>query len=193
MTDDVFMAADNCAFPEILGVRMRPLSVWHWWPLRSLESPFFDGGEYGIEDVCKAVMLCSLDSSGYSRIASDPNALAALYGFIAAEYIGLDKEGREDAVKAFVEYLDACTVAPEYWSDDKGDGKADRIRCPVEWHIVVSLLKNRICQTEAEAWDYPMQRAQCWQAVIGEQAGSKAYVDAKDRADMKKLNEVANA
>ena len=192
MTDDVFMAADVCGCPELLGVRLRPLSVWHCWQLRSIESPFFDGGEYGVEDVCKAVMLCSLDRNGYSSVASDSNALAALYGFIAAEYIALDKEGREEAVKAFVAYLDACTIAPEYWSADKGDGRADRIRCPFEWHVVAALLKNRICQTEAEAWDYPMQRAQCWQAVIGEQAGSKSYVDAVDRADMAKLNEAPN-
>jgi hypothetical protein len=192
MIDEVFSASDVIACPVILGVRLRPLSIWHVWALKAADSPFVEGKPYGIEDICKAVMLCSLTRNDYVALAASESALAALYGTIAGEYLAKDKEGRDEACKAFDDYRAACTVYPDFYAGEGVDPVRDRVRCPSEWHLVASLLDMRVCGTEAEAWDSPIARAHCWQAVLGERRGSKAYVDQRDRDDFKALEEAAH-
>lgn len=99
---------------------------------------------------------------------------------------------RETVMTAVCEYVNACTTFPEFWSDGKTDPVKDRMRCPFEWHAVAMLLSMRICATEADAWDYPVALAQCWQAVEGERNGSKNYVDPVDRKDFDVLNKEAS-
>lgn len=192
MIDDVFGSADVITCPEVLGVRLRPLSIWHVWTLKTIDSPLVVGGKYDLEDVCKAVMICALTRAEYYDMARHQDALTAYYGTIAAAYIELDTEAREHVLSELGTYIDECTVFPEFWEGEGVDDVRDRIRCPVEWHLVLSLLKNGICHTEEDAWNYPISRAQCWQAVVGEMQGSKAYMDAVDREDIKKLDEVSN-
>lgn len=192
MVDDVFSAADVITCPEILGVRLRPLSIWHMWTLKTMESPFVDGGGYDVEDVCKAVMVCGLNKKTHDELAATDYGLTALYGEIGGAYLELEKDARTEAIKALVEYLDECSNFPEFWEEEKTDATADRIRCPIEWHLVRSILDMRICQTESEAWDYPIARAQCWLAVQGESKGSKSYVDQMDRDAIRQLEEAEN-
>lgn len=187
MIDDIFLGADVITCPVILGVRLRPLSIWHVWALRAAESPLINGGKFDIEDVCKAVMLCGMTREDYARQIQS-GEIAITLGDVAAEYLQLSPEDREIEVANLADYIDQMTQFPEYWQKEKSDPVKDRIRCPTEWHLVSSLLAMSICKDESAAWDYPIARAQCWQAIQGEQAGSKNYMDAKDRADMDQLN-----
>lgn len=185
MIDEVFLEADVITCPEILGVQLRPLSIWHSWALRSIESPFIEGGEYSTDDVCNAILVCSLTRSEYSN--ANQMDIAARLGEIAANWLRLDDDARSETLDCFNAYLDACTRFPEFWRSEDSDPVRDRLRCPAEWHLVATLTNMHVC-TESEAWDYPISRAQCWQAVEGERAGSQAYVDQRDRQDFEKLN-----
>lgn len=190
MIDSVFSAADVVSCPEILGVRLRPFSIWHSWALKSIDSPYVYGGKFDIEDTCQAVMICALTRDEYADL-QQTEALTALYGTIAGEYLKLTDEERQNVVSGFVGYIDACSVFPEFYESEDSDPVKDRLRCPGEWHLVANLLKMRICDSEEAAFDYPVARAQCWQAVAGEQAGSRAYVDQRDRDDFDTLNQEA--
>jgi hypothetical protein len=192
MIDEVFSAADVITCPEVLGMRLRPLTLWHVWSLKSLESPFVSGKPYDTEDICKAIMICGLRRKDYAELCGSENAIAALFGTIAADYLVKSKSDRAEVCNAFGKYLSSCTEFPEFYSSAKQNDIRDRLRCPSEWHIVASLLDMRICQTEDDAWDYPIARAQCWQAVQGERNGSKAYVDQRDRDDFEKLKAESN-
>jgi hypothetical protein len=192
MIDTVFSAADIIACPELLGVRLRPLSIWHVWALKAASSPFVDSGKYGIEDLCKAVMICSLTKADYEGLACIENGIDVLYGTIGGEYLALDADARQAVCTAFDQYLSACSEFPEFWNDGKPEDASKRLRCPYEWHLVATLLDMRICTSEAQAWDYPISRAQCWQTVKGERNGSRAYVDQRDRDDLSALEGAEN-
>jgi hypothetical protein len=187
MIDSVFLANDVTAGPDILGLRLLPLSIWHVWALKASSNPFATGGKYDIESFCNALLICTLSKSQFDELVRT-DALAVYKGHhIAPAILTADEDTRAEALGVFLEYFDACTVYPEFWEDDKSDPVKDRLRCPSEWHLVASLLRMRIAQTEAEAWDYPIAKAHCWVAVEGERNGSKNYVDQRDRNDFDQL------
>ena len=191
MVDDVFLASDITGGPVILGFRLRPLSIWHVWTLKAWDNPYVTGGEYDVDDVCNCMAVCTQTRESFTAIAAQ-NLHGALKGDIGAAYLEASKEEREHAEKQLAEYFTQCTVFPEFWEDGKSDPVKDRLRCPGEWHLVATLLQMRVCQTEEDAWDYSIARARCWQAVEGERAGSRAYVDQRDRMDFAKLEDIAN-
>jgi hypothetical protein len=185
--DDVFLSADVTAGPEIMGLQLRPLSVWHVWALSAMDSPYIIGGDLTVEAICRALMICTQTRAGFAELINT-DAHILLLGDIAGIYLAATPEERADAQQAFAEYIDACTVFPEFWEDGKTDAVKDRLRCPVEWHIVAALVRMGIVRTEDQAWDYPIARARCWGAVEAERNGNNKYVDQRDRADMEKLN-----
>jgi hypothetical protein len=93
-------------------------------------------------------------------------------------------ESDREAYRAYIDaHVGACTVWPEYWDD----GKAKPLKCPFPWLVVRTLLSMRVCQTEAEAWDYHASRAMCWQAVDIEANGCKDYISQAEREKAKGL------
>jgi hypothetical protein len=192
MIDEVFSASDVVSCPEILGVRLRPFSIWHSWALKSIDSPYVYGVDFDIEDTCQAVMICALSRDEYAEL-QQTEAITVLYGRIAGKYLALSEEDRTKVVGEFVSYIDACSVFPEFYAPEKSDPVRDRMRCPGEWHLVACLLHLRICDSEKAAFDYPVARAQCWQAIEGERAGSRSYVDQRDRDDFDELNREAKS
>jgi hypothetical protein len=190
MIDSVFLANDVSAGPVILGLRLRPLSIWHSWALKAAANPFSIGGEYGIEDICNALLICTLTKHQHDELAG-LGALGLYKGEqIAPPLISATTEERAEALRLFLDYFDDCTQFPDFWQDGKADPVKDRVRCPREWHLVASLMRMNICRTEPEAWDYPIAKAQCWMAVEGERNGSKSYVDERDRADIERANKL---
>lgn len=189
MVDDIFLASDVAGGPVILGFRLRPLSIWHVWALSALESPYVLGGNYGVEDVVNCLLFCTQTRESYNALALTCME-GAVKGEIAAAYLEADKDGRFEAEKQLAAYFGDCTVFPEFWQDSKTDPVKDRLRCPGEWHLVATLLQMRICQTETEAWDYPIARARCWQAVESERQGGSSYMDKRDRDDLKQLEQM---
>lgn len=175
-----------------MGFRLRPLSIWHVWALSAMDSPYVCGGKYTVDDICNCLMICSQTRESFAALSAG-GLHVALKGEIGAAYIEADKDARAQAEAQLAQYIADCTVFPEFWEKEKTDAVKDRLRCPPEWHIVSAILSMRICQTEAEAWDYPIARARCWQAVDGERNGGRDYLDARDRADLKLAAEMEAA
>ena len=108
---------------------------------------------------------------------------------LVGKHFLLTEEQRAEQHDIFLEYIESQTETPDFWSDTESDTIKNRLRCPPEWHLVLSLLRHGLCQSEDEAWDYPYSRAVCWRAVIGEQVeGSQSYVDPLDRQQMEIVN-----
>jgi len=161
------------------------------WLLRSIDSPYAVGGVPGPIDFCYALMVCSSTRKEFGQVLAE--GPAAVVEKLVGKYFMMSAEQADAEKLVFEEYLERQTLSPEFWSDADSDAVKDRLRCPAEWHLVLSLLRYDVCKTEGDAWDYPYNRAVCWRAVIGEQVdGSRSYVDPLDRSQMEILNHVSN-
>lgn len=160
-------------------------SIWHAWALSIIESPFVKGGPCNHDDLFRALLICSMSRNEYIKICNSETEVDKLID-IALKYAESEREERDNTKQNIESYLQDCLVMPDFFSDGSSDPVKDRVRCPIEWHMVFFLVSSRLALTEDEAWDYPYARCQCWQAVKGEQGGSKAYVDKRDREDFKK-------
>lgn len=165
-----------------------PFSLWHLWFLRSQENPFIIGGRPDPSDFALAVLTCTMTRKQFGENVRDADGLAEKVEALVNSWLEMPAESRSEHLKAFDEYLTAGMTAPEFWEKEGTDDVRDRLRCPPEWHLVIMLLKQKICQTEEEAWDYSYARAVCWRAVIGEQNGGRDYIDPIDRQQIGIVN-----
>jgi hypothetical protein len=191
MFDEVFDAADVATCPVILGRELRPLSVFASLTLKGISSPYATGKIPDAPDLFDAVLICSRTREELRAILNDAKTYRREFKRMGRVWGRMTRPRRVNALKRFSVYMERCTVAPDYW-ESANTKKQGRIRTPFEWHCVAMLLSNRICQTEAEAWDYSLSRALCWSAVIGERNGSESYIDPVDRRDIDKLKEMSN-
>jgi hypothetical protein len=193
LKDDIFIETDithTCphSVAQVWGLSLMPLSIWHLWFLRSQDNPFVVGGSPNADDLAMAVLTCSMTRKEMGQCLDDEIKLAESVSDMVDLWLEMSKEQKAEHIKAFDEYIQAGMNAPDFWQSADLDEVKHRLRCPSEWHIVFLLLKNSICKTEEEAWNYPYARAICWRAVIGEQNGNRDYIDPVDRADLKKVN-----
>ena len=191
MVDEVFSSTDishTCpqSVAQVLGVGLMPVSIWHVWILKALENPFAVGGIPKAQDLAQAVLVCSNDRKSFGEIMSDDDTLTDKIADLAQAWYEVDDISSH--IRSFHLYVEQGVSGPEFWEDPKTDAVKDRQRCPVEWHLVYMLLNNKVCHTEEEAWNYPFNRAVCWSAVVGEQNGSRNYIDQVDREQIKKVN-----
>lgn len=182
MKDDLFIETDishTCPHnvAQVWGLSLMPLSLWHLWFLRSQENPFIVGGNPYPSDFALAVLTCSLTRRGLGETINDDVQMAELVSGMVEKWLDMPDEKKSEHLKAFDHYIEEGAKAPEFWENGESDPIKDRLRCPPEWHLVMMLLKNKICQTEEEAWNYSYARAVCWRAVIGEQNGGRDYID----------------
>lgn len=196
MKDSKFEGADDSTIADghiavCMGRRLLPLSLWHMWLLRSMENPYAVGGIPEGQDLCELVFVCSMTRKGFAR-ATNRHA-----GQITEQLVGrfflMDADDRTETVNLIHEYLESQTDVVEFWQAEDSDPIKDRMRCPPEWHLILDLLKARICETEDDAWDYPYARAMAWRAVITEsQTGSREYIDPLDREQIDVVNNANN-
>ncbi|GEM_PF-3849622 len=187
MVDQVFLANDLSAGPVLFGgLRINVLSIWHSWALSASDNAFALHKDWEFEDLCQAVMICTLTRDRYQELEHN-NALAIYLGEVSAHIIDLDSETRKGDIHKFAEYFEECTCIPEWWDKGGSDPRA-RIRAPIEWQVVAVLLRMKICRTELEAWNYPFAKSFCWIAVDREAEGNQKYIDQKDRDGLALLN-----
>jgi hypothetical protein len=183
--DSLFYATDlpKCKPGEAVLYPLPTLSLWHVWQLQVLDSPYAVGGNLNQFSRLQAAIV-ALNTRRQWLSRSDSGALDAQMKAIAERYALLSPAEKQ----AYREYVDAhmthCLKWPEYWQD----GKSTPLKCPFVWHAVRNLLAMRICQTEAEAWDYPAARAMCWLAVENETQGGKNYISQAERDTAEALN-----
>ena len=157
-----------------------PLTVWHVWQLQVLQSPYAIGGPITDKDRLQAVLVLSKTRAELLALYDDEARLeAAIFRLQELFDAAPDKEAYRTYVDA---HIAACIDWPEYWQD----GKSKPLKAPFAWLTVRNLLHMRVCQTEAEAWDYPAARAMCWQAVEIEANGGRDYIGQEERDQFKK-------
>lgn len=188
-SDGFFPHRTGCSGP-FLARLVLPFSIWHSWILRVMENPFAVGGNLRDQDFTLAVLICSHTRDEMCDLLNEPLGLQRETDNLALTLSGMTPEEVADDFAAFREYISAGFDLPEYW--EKEAGATQRQRVPVEWCLVKCLLNNRICQTEPEAWDYPLQRAACWRAVYVDENGYADYIDEKDRESFEKLESMKN-
>jgi len=165
-----------------------PLSLWHVWQLQVLESPYALGGSLTPYSRIQASIVTT-NTRRQWLAKCDSGALDEQMQRFAQLYAALTME-EQDAYRAYVDaHMAYCLKWPEYWQDGKSSGP---LKCPFVWLAVRNLLAMRVCQTEAEAWDYPAARAMCWLAVENEANGGKNYVSQDERDAAEGLNNGGN-
>jgi len=191
MVDDKFMGADDslCGGPiaTVLGRRLLPMTLWHMWLLRNMENPYAVGGIPQGDDLCEVVLVCSLTRQQFAKAMR--REMTQLTELLVGRWFMLSEEEMQDQSDILHDYLEAQTDTVEFWEDSNSDPVKDRLRCPPEWHLVLTLLRNNVVRDEQEAWDYPYNRAMAWRAVVNEAVhGSRDYVDPLDRKQSEALN-----
>jgi len=185
--DSVFLQAAWIWRPQVLGVQLRPYSLGHQYALRALESPYLCAGAPTIIDTALAVWVCS---RAWCDLRSMPfESIDAARQWSQTAYRRFKRAGHpmDTEMATFAAYFDHYTGnLPQHW---QGSEHKPRVRCPIEWHLVVTLLQSGLCERDlAAAWDMPVSTAAALATVIGERNGSESYFDERDRADIQELN-----
>jgi hypothetical protein len=88
---------------RLLGVRLRPFSLWHLLLLQTLDSPFLRKGQVGLHDLRTAIGICRL-RFGQSRVRRPSLGLVLL----------CRKGAFHDAVCDFLSYTGGYLYKPDY-------------------------------------------------------------------------------
>jgi len=151
---------------NVMGKRMRELSVGHFYLLEASDSPFVHGGQVLLSDLVFATMICSMPFKAARDILfADPQKLlrkGRWWGMI----FSFKRYDLQQETDAFMNYWKAYTEMPERWQDT--DKKAKTSAIP--WSLRLAwLLMERM--PEDKAWDMPMPRAcsyyACWAEANG--------------------------
>lgn len=163
----------EAAFPPevtVLNLRLRPYCCGHELTLSQAESPFLLGHrEPQFKDLMLAALVCSQSFTQGRKILTKPNGggiAVSLWGCIARR----TRHAYVEETK-FIEYLERGTWSPAT-AKSVGKGVSYReLKAPRVWRLV-PFLCNHVGLTEAQAWDYPIARANALYAAELDRAGS---------------------
>ena len=161
MLDPTLAAAfiDNGVKHVVLGVRLRPFSLWHRLLLLAVDSPFLKKGEVRLFDLRVAVGICRL-RFGQSKVRHPRPGLSLL------------RRGLQGEVEAFLRYAGDYLSRPEYdvvAPEDKGVPRPRRGAPPEIMQIAADVI-GWTHWPEAVVWELPIGRAH-WYAMMGQRAG----------------------
>lgn len=161
------------AFPSevsVLNLRLRPYSCGHEILLSHIGSPLVLGGEPDWNDLFVAALLCSQPFAQGLRIVKRPETVRwqALIWRLALK-LNKTLTLSEELFK-FREYLQAGTWAPPTHELTKGY-TTRTLKAPRVYRLI-PLLCSKLNLTEAEALDFPMARANAYQAAQLDYDGS---------------------
>ena len=161
--------------PRLIGVQLRPFSLWHAACLMLLDSPYIAvGREPDDGDFLSALMVCA---DGRDDALSSWRQLerSRIRRFVLSFRLAM---AGDRARQAFSDWLLAQIAAlPEVYRDP---GSAHTSAVPWPFHVVVALLSRfHHFRGEAEAWDTPAATAICYVTALAEWTGAKV-VDPED-------------
>jgi hypothetical protein len=158
-------ALEECVFNGrhvICGVEMRPFSIWHFWLLEFVGSPYVgaDGGTAA--DLALALKICSTPASSpigasLPDFSADPILVEAINGM-----------GILQASLAFQNYLRDFVALPRCWQT--GEGRS--VKSPVCLYMVAVLMRCGRMGHE-EAWSVPFGYARHLVLALAEAGGNE--------------------
>lgn len=153
---------------KVLGVKLRPFSLWHRFLLDQLDTKLLSGSNYlSIMDLYTGCMICR---SKY------PNVKIKVPFW---RYLLLSRK-REFTkhFEAFSAYITDFCGFPEFW--DKQDSETNKGPAPDPLGTVVSLMNLGF--SENEAWDMPVGKASWYSAAFSQMQGADIdFLTAKEK------------
>lgn len=151
---------------RLLGVRVRPFSLWHLLLLQTLDSPFLRKGEVGLHELRTAIGICRLPF-GDSRVRRPRLGPTALFRLCR-------KGGLHRSVCDFLAYTADYIHKPEYSirppkrlaGSSLGGGSAPEI-----FKLAADVI-GWTCWPEAYVWEMPPGRAQWYRTMAFKAIGA---------------------
>ena len=161
------------AFPfetTVLNLRLRPYSCGHEILLCRIGSPLILGGETTWNDLFVATLLCSMSFAEGLAAVQRPGKVR-LQAFAWKLALRLNRKLRlAEELEKFRDYLTQGAWSPPTYELTKGyvsrELKAPRV------YRLIPMLCARLGMSESEALDFPMARANAYQAADLDLAGS---------------------
>ena len=166
---------------QILGVRLRPLSLGHLILLHRYDSAFVVGGLPTPADLVMSVLICSrtyedaldlVESGQFKREAKKLEKALKLCG---------DEEAR---CKWFVEYMEEGLDGPKLWTKEKSGGT---FGAPPEQTVKVGLM-SQLGLSETEVLNRPFSLCLWDMATLAEMNGTLKIYSQRD-AELKQQAE----
>jgi len=153
--------------PTVLGRKLYPFSPLHALVLDAVQSPFFIGGNYDLQDLVLAVHVCCSSWDTRADIFANPATLKKW-----GKQHGKTNWRKE--VAAFQFYMAESWNTPKSWHDGKdGADKGSTAKASGAYHLAVFAMR-RLGMSEAAAWDCPAARIVCYRETFIEQESGKS-------------------
>jgi hypothetical protein len=169
--------------PEVLGLRLKPLTLGHLLILYSVDCGFLSGKESTIGEFAFAAWICS---NRYSRIVEfiqsgtekQANQLKKAFEKLGRKYA----DSIVSEIKAFQEYIDSEIIAPERMTT----GKEKSPKSP--WVVMVAIALMRYLKlSEKEVYEMPISKALSYYSVLGELNGDSSLLSDEQVSVIEKL------
>lgn len=190
---------DGMSNTVLLGVRLRPFSIWHRVLLKTVDSPFITGQRVTLWDFRVAAGICR-STFGRSRLSKPYlwafliHCLAFLRAFAWKDRTRTPMQVELERLKqAFADYTGDYLQTPEYsFVPPDTDGRPTRSRPPVgrapdEIEQIGELIHWSGWSREV-VWNLPIGEANWYRAMAQRSAGNELdFVDEREKAFRAKL------
>lgn len=189
--DDALANATIHGECRVLGIRLRPLSLWHVHLLEALESPLAPGGGVSVFQWLESLIVSGEEERVYEQLRQAVAVCSSAYdpAVRCLEIKGWRERRRVRKyaprvmaeLEVFWRYRAAGVSGPEV-SRQTGKGvKMRRLGCPRAFGLYCRL-RQIFGLSESEAWDTPFAKADWMDAAIRERAGEMRIIDDRLRA-----------
>lgn len=177
---DVFKAAILPDGPDVLRVRLRPLSLAHVYILMSVDNPFAIGGSPHLGHLAFAVQICTRTFDENQEWFRSPSLVSDVEKW-AEKCRDLDFPQERDKFEA---YMKASTLLPQRWK------KKDKIGAAVKhpWPLVIAVAMFKHVG-ETRAWDMPLPLAMSYWSALGELNGDDSLMTEQEQAIIESAKE----
>ena len=150
--------------PKVLGAQLLPLRIGHKLLLERIACPVLCGGTFTLQDLMAAVLICSRSFADANKLHRE-RLLPLKIWLWSRRFAGFDiaKE-----ILAFRNYIEAGCSCPELKvdaSDGRNSGAPYTLR-------LVQFCREKLGMTDAQAWEFPLARANWEWATWWEGEGS---------------------
>ena len=154
---------------KVLGVKLRPFSLWHRFLLDQLDTKILSGGDYiSIMDLYTGCLICR-------NVYPNVKIKVPIW-----KYFTLKRKTKKitSEFEAFSTYITDFAGFPEFW--EKEDSESNKGPAPDPLGTVVSLMNMGF--TENQAWDMPVGKASWYSATSSQIQGADIdFLTAKEK------------
>jgi len=155
--DDSFYSAFLEGDHKVLGVVLKPYSIWHYFLLNAIDSPLLKGQGIQCEDLAIA---CQIFKTSFPE---QPDLKFSLRKWFLVWRLKSNAKLMKKSVESFTDYIKANSQIPKFWKDSTIKGRESEITCPTSLSAVSSLMA--MGWTEKEAWNTTFARCRWYEGA----------------------------